>query len=273
MKIRSLASILALQTIFTFQLQAVDIIAHRGASFDAPENTLSAMNLGWELKSDGCELDTRQTKDGINILCHDQTFKKTAGLDKSPTDLTYDEIKDLDVGLWKGAKWTGEKLPTLNQALDTIPAGKTMFVEVKWDNRPVSDTLVPSLIRDFKKSGKTAEQITVIAFNYEIAKQMKAQAPAYPVYFLASNEVDKKTKQPKFTVEKLIQLAKEAKLDGLDLSRNFPINKEFVKKIQDAGLKLCIWTVNDPEEAKKLASFGVDSITTDKPDLIRAAIQ
>src|SRR5687767_15370020 len=108
----------------------LEIIAHRGASYDAPENTMAAFRLGWEQQADANELDIYLTKDGKIILLHDKAIKRTTGVEGRPEELTLEELRKLDAGSWKGPKWAGEKLPLLDEVLATIPAGKRVFIEI-----------------------------------------------------------------------------------------------------------------------------------------------
>jgi len=127
------------------QTSAVDIIGHRGASHDAPENTLAAFKLGWEQGADAVELDIWLTKDGKIVCLHDADTKRTTGVLKKVAESTLDELRTLDAGTWKDAKWRGEKLPTLTEALAAIPAGKRLVIEIK-----AGVEILPELARDLK---------------------------------------------------------------------------------------------------------------------------
>ncbi|MBI3878377.1 MAG: glycerophosphodiester phosphodiesterase, partial [Verrucomicrobia bacterium] len=202
-------------------------------------------------------------KDGKLIISHDENTKRTTGVDKKIPQETFADLRALDAGSWKGAQWKGEKLPTLAEALATMPAGKRFFLEIK-----CGPEILPEFERIIKASGKKNEQLVVIAFSYEVARQAKERFPALRVYWLYDWKKDKDTGIA-FTTDELIAKAKAAKLDGLDLSFKGPIDAAYVKKVKDAGLKLYVWTVDDAAEAKKLASFGVDGITTNRPQWLR----
>ena len=159
----------------------VEIIAHRGASYDAPENTLESVRLGWEQKADAVEVDVFLSKDGEVVLHHDATTKKIAGVDRKVADQTFAELRQLDVGVWKGPRWKGVRIPKLDTVLATIPDGKRMFVEVK-----CGPEIIPALGRSFRKSGKSPNQLVVISFNYEVVKQAKAKFPQIKCFYLSS---------------------------------------------------------------------------------------
>tara|TARA_B100000745_G_C19782764_1_gene256469 strand:- start:6 stop:407 length:402 start_codon:yes stop_codon:yes gene_type:complete len=101
----------------------VEIIAHRGASHDAPENTLESVKLGWAQGADAVEVDVYLSKDGHIVVHHDSDTKKLAGVDRKVVDQTLAELRQLDVGAWKGPKWKGVRIPELDDVLATIPEG------------------------------------------------------------------------------------------------------------------------------------------------------
>ena len=246
----------------------VEIIAHRGASYDAPENTLESVRLGWEQGADAVEVDVYLSKDGHVVVHHDDTTKKLADVDRKVVDQTLAELRQLDVGSWKGAKWKGVRIPKLDDVLATIPEGRRMFVEVK-----CGPEIVPGLAVAFKRSGKKPEQLVVISFDYDVVRQAKARFPKIPCYHLSSFEQDKGTGKPKPSAEELIAKAKAAKLEGLNVSYKGLAYEPFIKKVQAAGLKLFTWTVNSPAEARRLTSLGIDGITTDRPGWLRERLK
>lgn len=242
---------------------AVEIVGHRGASFDAPENTLASMKLAWKQKADAIETDIHLSKDGKLVVLHDFDTKRVGGVDKKIVDQTWDELQKIDVGSWKNEKFDGEKIPTLDSFLKTIPDGKRIFIEIK-----IGTEILPELAKVLKASGKKAEQLAIITFKYDVAKAAKARFPKHQIYWLSSWAKDKKTGQfPK--IDEMIEQAKAAKLDGLDLNFNFPIDQAFVKKVHDAGLKIYTWTVDDVAVAKAEVEAGVDGITTNRPEFLR----
>src|SRR3954471_10535808 len=135
----------------------VEFISHRGESADAPENTLAAFKLAWERKVGAIELDVHLARDGTLVVCHDPDTKRTTGVPRRIKDSHWDELKGLDAGRWKGPAWAGEKLPTLGEALATIPDGARCFIEVK-----VGPEAVPALVEAVRASGKKPEQLAVI---------------------------------------------------------------------------------------------------------------
>jgi glycerophosphoryl diester phosphodiesterase len=246
---------------------AVEIVAHRGASHDAPENTLAAFQLGWEQKTDAGETDLWLAKDGQIIISHDVSTKRTTGVEKRIPDATLAELRALDAGAWKGDQWKGQKLPTLAETLATMPAGKRFFLEIK-----CGVEILPELERGLKAWGKPRKQIVLIAFSYKVATEAKARFPDIEVAWLYDWKKDKDT-GVKLSADEIIQRAKAAKVDGLDVEYKGPVDAEFVKKCKAAGLKVYAWTVDDAEAAKRLVAAGVDGITTNRPQWLREQLK
>ena len=248
-------------------LVAVEIIAHRGASYDAPENTLSALTLGWEQGADADELDVHLTKDGQIVVIHDADTKRTTGVNKVVSDSTLEELRGLDAGSWKGTKWKGETIQTLAEALETLPEGKRVFIEIK-----CGPEILPALERVLRASGKKPEQLVLIGFNHATMEKAMKRFPECPIYWLAGYKADKRTgRRPE--IETLIKKARSAGFNGLDLDFEFPITPKFVSKVNSAGLRLYVWTVDDPAVAARLAAAGVDGITTNRPGWLRERLK
>lgn len=243
-------------------ISAVEVIAHRGASYDAPENTLASLKLGFEQKADAGELDIHQTRDGKIVVMHDGNTARTTGVTNSIEAMSFAQVSQLEVGQW--GKWKGkafhQKVASLDQALALIPEGKRMFIEIK-----CGAEVLPELDRVLKNSGKKPAQTVLIGFGYETMVQAKKRASQLEVFWLVG--ADKNKKYP--PVDELITKAKAAKFDGLNLEQGFPIDGDFVKKVHAAGLKLYTWTVDDPAVARRLADAGVDGITTNRPQWLR----
>jgi len=246
-------------------LPATEIVAHRGASADAPENTLASFNLAWEQKADAIELDIYLTSDGKIICIHDKDTLRTTGKNLLVAGSTLAQLQALDAGTWKDARWKEERMPTLAEAIATIPAGKRVFIEIKTDEK-----LIPELQRVITASGRPVEQFVIISFNYEALEMARPVFPNIPLLWIIGAKKDKVTGKKSYPpLDPLVEKARTARLDGLDLHYEFPLDAAAVAKVKGAGLKLAVWTVDDPAAAKKLAALGVEAITTDKPAFLR----
>lgn len=244
------------------------VVAHRGASAYAPENTLAAFNLAWELGADAAEGDFHLTADGRIACCHDKTTERTGGQDLVVVESTYDALQAVEVGSWKDERFRGERIATLDDVLATVPAGKTFYVEVK-----CGPEIMPALGEALAASGLPADRVRVIAFDKEVIRAVKQALPEHEAYWLSSLRQDKESGAWKPSCEELIATAKEVGADGLDLQGRLEvIDAEFVSRCQDAGLSVHVWTVDDPQKATTFFDRGVASVTTNQPDTIRAAI-
>ena len=252
----------------TTSVSAVEILGHRGASYDAPENTLASVNLAWERKADAVEIDIYLSKDGKIVAYHDKTTKRIGGRDREVKEQTFDELQTLDVGAWKNAKYKAERIPTLTQILETIPDQKRLFIEIK-----CGPEVLPQLKQELAASGKTAAQTAIIGFEYETMQQAKQLMPELEVIWVFKVKQNKVTRKWQHKPDYYIQKAKAANLDGLDLGYNGFVNKAFVEQAKAADLPVYVWTVNKVADAKKLAAMGVTGITTDRPGLLLSALK
>jgi glycerophosphoryl diester phosphodiesterase len=239
--------------------RAVEFIGHRGASHDAPENTLAAFRLGWQ-QTEACELDIHLTQDGQIVVSHDSTTLRTTGVELKIAERALAELRALDAGKWKGPSWAGEKLPTLAEVLALQPDRKRLFIEIK-----CGAEILPELGRVLRAAGKRPGQIVLIGFKLATLQQAKKLFPDTPVLLLAG--LKKNTPPPQLA--DLIAKARAAGLDGLDLDYRLPIDATWVKTALEAKLQFYVWTVDDPTVAQKLVAAGVKGITTNRPQWLR----
>lgn len=246
----------------------VEIVGHRGASHDAPENTLESTALGWKQNADAVELDIMLSRDGKIVVIHDKDTKRLAGVDKPVVEQSFDELRTLDVGKWKGAPWEGTRIPLFRDVLASIPAGKRLFIEIKCGSE-----VLPELKRELAAAGRPAAQTALIGFSHKTIADAKQAFPDLQVFWIVDIKPNPKTGKVPPTVEELIKGANDAGLDGLDLSAHESITPEYAAKILSSGLKLAVWTVNDAEIARQMIKAGVQSITTDRPGWMREQLQ
>ena len=243
--------------------ESVEIIAHRGASHDAPENTLAAAKLAWEQGADAVEVDIHLTKDKCIIVIHDYDTKRVAGVDRKVSEQTFEELRQLDAGSWKGAKWAGERLPSIEEVIATVPPGKKLVIEIKSG----VDT-VATLEKEIEGSPKRG-RFAVIAFSFDVAREAKRRLPDLPVYWLWGFSDREKEQYGDPSLDDLIAKAMGAGLDGLDLNYRGPLTKEFVRNVSRVGMRVLVYTVDDPGAAQNLVDMGVAGITTNRPAFLR----
>jgi len=249
--------LLYVSSLFCFNLYAQNTmyIAHRGASYDAPENTLVSVKLAWQKNADAVEIDVHLSKDNRIIVIHDKDTKRTSGEKLVVKETNSDELRKMDVGGFKGSDFIGEKIPFLEEVIETIPAGKKLFIEIK------CGTEVLPYLKDIVEKSSKKEQLMIIGFNFEVVENAKNLIPGVPAYWLHFNVVGEYDK-------KWIEKAKQAGLDGLNF-RFKGITPGYAKAVHEAGLKIFTWTVDDPKEAKRLIELGIDGITTNRPEWLK----
>lgn len=246
--------------------EAFEIIAHRGASDSAPENTLAAVNAAWQQGADAVEVDVHLTLDGRILVIHDKTTSRTTGVAKSVARHTANELRRLNIMDRHHSGSIAEKIPTLAEVVETIPDGKRLFIDIK-----CGVGIVPELIRTLRASGKQASQLVVLSWRFGIARRIKNSLPNVTVYILRPA-----IGNPRLTpilqnlaLRRLIWLCHHADLDGIDVEHTRILNANTVRYAHRLRLRITTWTVNSLHEAKRLKAIGVDGITTDHPLLMK----
>ena len=240
----------------------VEVIGHRGASTEAPENTLAANDLAFQQKADGIEVDVRLTKDNQLVCMHDKSAFRTAGKKNLIKESTLNQLKSLDVGKWKGEKWSGEAIPSLHEVLSEMPLDKKIFIEVKEG----IETIDP-LIEDIQKNKLDPKYISIISFHQEVVKRVKQAMESLTVNFLIAFSSPKE-----FLDEEVLLKLLEFNLDGVGAESHSRLSRNFVELISEKNKKVHVWTVDDIHQAKKYKEMGLSSITTNVPGLIKSAL-
>ena len=240
------------------------IIAHRGASADAPENTLAAVRLAWEQGADAVEVDLRLTRDGQVVVLHDATTRRTADGELAVAGATLAQLRALDAGSFKGAAWRGEPIPTLREVLASVPPGRRIVLELK-NGAELLGPLAADLAAAGAADGLPLERVVLITFQEEVARLAKARLRAASVLWLADPRRARLGEGLPQTVRRLVATASRAGLDGLHLCAHPGLHAGLVEEAHAARLSLFVWTVDHPAEAERLLRAGVDAITTDVP--------
>jgi glycerophosphoryl diester phosphodiesterase len=251
------------------------IIAHRGASNAAPENTMEAFNLAWNLGADGIEGDFHLTHDGHIVAIHDANTGKVSGgkIKLLVKKANLKELQGIDVGSWKDKKYSGARIPTLEQVIDSVPDGKKIFVEIKCGTE-IMAPLIKVLDQRMKERPELANQISFIAFDYHVIKACRKQWPEIEANFLESYKKTKATGTWTPDQNDVFQTLKVSLASGLGTQANEEvIDSGFVKRLRKSKLSFHCWTINDIETARHFRDLGVDSITTDFPKRIRDGLK
>lgn len=238
------------------------IVAHRGASHDAPENTLPAFELAWQQGAKAIEGDFHLTRDKRVICIHDSNTRKYGGPHRVVRKSILAELKRIDAGSWKGEQWTGTRFPSLDEVLQTIPNDGKLYLEIKSSPR-----ILRHLYKAVDASKTSSRQIVVIAFSARVIRKLKRERPEFKAFLLSDLETlsdDRLLPSP----ESLVKAARNCHADGLSVFAHPDFSKEHANTILDSGLSLHTWTIDDPKEAQRWTALGAQSITTNKPALL-----
>ncbi len=247
------------------------ILAHRGASAYAPENTIGAFRLAHELGADGIELDVQLTRDKIPIVLHDDTVDRTTNGKGRVSDLTIAEIALLDAGGWKTEDYRGEPIPTLAQVFDGL---------ADW-LRPVGHAR-PCLINVelkteyFFTDGLEQQVLNVIA-RYGLQDRILLSSFS-PLSLHRARSINRSLPRGMLYDSTLPLHLRKAWLrfwaDPQAMHPEAPmIDTAYMSWAQQKKLQVNAWTVDDPAEAQRLAALGVHAIITNRPDVIRDALK
>lgn len=242
------------------------IVAHRGASAEAPENTLPAFELAWRQGADAIEGDFHLSGDGEIVCIHDFDTLRTGGKRLVIAETELEVLRELDVGSWFGEAWRGTRIPTLAEVLATVPEGKVIYIEIK-----VGPEILPRLFEVLEASGLEERQIVIISFNAELIHDLKLKAPQLTANWLTAFETGPSGELRPGIIPILRQL-EHLRANGLGAQAHAALGVDFVRAIRDAGFGFHVWTVNDPGRARTLLDWGAQSITTNAPAAMRAGL-
>lgn len=236
------------------------IIAHRGASAHAPENTLPSFAAALKTKCDLIELDYYHSADKVPVVFHDKELDRTsdapAVLGKTklkPEDVTLADLQKLDAGKWFKPEFAGAKVPTLDEALNVIQAGGMTLIERKAGD---ASTIV-KMLDDKKLRGN----VVVQAFDWKYIADCHRLAPDLVLGCLGSKELDAKK----------IAEAKKAGAAAIGWKES-DLNAENIAAVHAAGMKCWAYTVNDRRRGKQLIDAGIDGLITDDPAYMKGLL-
>jgi len=241
---------------------SAEIIAHRGSSYLAPENTLASFQLGWQ-ETTTCELDIQPTLDGRLLVIHDASAKRTTGTDFAVAEHTLSELQQLDAGSWKGLQWKGEKLPSLDEVFAAMPEDKRLLIEIK-----AGPEVIPELSCVIHASDKE-KQLALQSFSYPACVEARKAFPNISLYLLIASQQNLLTLAWRHTSDDAILKATVAGLDGINVDENALTHVDDVQKIHSAGLKVHVWTIDEVSDAKRLLDLGVDGLITNRPGWLK----
>ena len=234
----------------------IRVIAHRGFSGRAPENTLVAIRRAIETGADMVEIDVTMTADGHVILLHDETLDRTTDGLGVPTEMTLDEIQRLDAGSWFSPEFAGERIPTLTKALEMVKDRILINVEIK--SEAVVHGVVPQVAALINEHGMI-DQVVVSSFSPEALRLMKVTDPAVVTASLFNKELHA-GRDP-------LEILQEVGARGYNISAK-RVTEAVIERCHRHDIPVSVYTVNEPEEMRRLMEMGVDAVFTDSPDLM-----
>lgn len=230
------------------------IIAHRGASGYAPENTRASILEGLKRGCDGFEVDVQLTKDNKVVVFHDWSLERTSNGNGFLKEKTLGQLKTLDIGNWFSKEFKGEKVLTLEELLGIIPEEKLLNIEIKVRHGEINQ-IEEKVLEILERHARINSNIIISSFDHRIIKKIKETKPEIQVGLLiTAGLLNMKNYISNFD------------LYSVHCGGEF-ISKINVEELKNNNIKIYAWTVNTVEEAKTLDSFGVDGIITNYPDI------
>lgn len=238
--------------------------AHRGASHDAPENTLAAFQLAAQQGADGIELDVTLSTDGEVVVIHNDTVDATTDGSGAVSALPLAALKELDAGAWFGPGFAGERIPTLAEVLEAVGDRLLINVELKGLSHRADglEARVAALIARHN----LAARVIVSAFNPLRLRRMRRIAPGLPLGFLHED-------QSPVWLRTLAGML----LSGVNPEADHPcdpmVTPEYLARARRRDQRVNVWVINEPARMRALRDMGVDLIITDRPGILRGVLQ
>jgi glycerophosphoryl diester phosphodiesterase len=237
-------------------------IAHRGASAAAPPNTLAAFEKAIDLGADGIEFDVHLSADGVPVVIHDATVDATTDGSGQVAEMTLAQLKQLDAGSRFAPAFAGERIPTLEEVLETMGSRLLLNVELKstslWDSG-----LERAIVAQVKRHGLD-ERVLFSSFNPFSLWRIKRSAPHIPIGLLYVPSLP----LPLYQVLLAALVPHEA-----CHPEHATVDARYVAWARRRGYRVNVWTVDEPDEMRRLIGLGVDGIITNVPDVLSQVLE
>ncbi|HEY7316999.1 MAG TPA: glycerophosphodiester phosphodiesterase family protein [Candidatus Binatia bacterium] len=231
-------------------------VAHRGASGHFPENTRLAFEKAIEADADMIELDCQQTRDGHIVVFHDERLRRTTGASGNVRSKSLEQLKQLDVGLWKKKSFKGERVLTLEEVLALIVGRVGLCLDIKQFNGSQPGIEIKLLFT--LSHYDYLDQTIFSSFNYQCLERVREFAPEARIGLIVAKGIKE---DPFAAAERLgagsVHVQKEI------------VTRPFLEKAWDAGLDVHVWTVNNAHEIAKFAALGVQGVVSDYPEKLK----
>jgi glycerophosphoryl diester phosphodiesterase len=232
------------------------VIAHRGYSHAAPENTLAAIRLGLVSGAELVEIDVRLTRDGVPVLMHDDGLRRTAGRSERVRELDAAEVASLDAGSWFSPQFAKERVPTLTEALDIVTAERPMLVEIKEADAGEATA------RAISAAG-AVDRVVIQSFLPEALAGARKALPEAPIGLLLP-ALEGYAREAQEWVSEVSR--RVAVCGGCFAAVAYPaVGPRLVEYLARRGQSVWAWTVDSEERMIELASWGVGGIITNVP--------
>jgi glycerophosphoryl diester phosphodiesterase len=230
------------------------IIAHRGASVHAPENTLAAFQRAVEEGADWIELDVQEDADGVVVVQHDSDFMKQAGRALKTWEATQEDLRQLDVGSWFAPAFADERVPSLRQALELARGKLGVVIELKYYGH---DHQLESRVVEIVEATGMQDSVVIMSLKYAGIRKARAIRPDWSYGLLTSVNVGNPLR---------------LELDFLAVN-SAAASRSLIRRAHKRGFEIYAWTVNEPVQMSVLLSRGVDGLITDDPGLARRVME
>ncbi len=237
----------------------VNVIAHRGASSRAPQNTLAAFEKAIELGADMVELDVHLSKDGRIVVMHDSTVDSTTDGSGKISEMTLEEIKNLDAGSHFDEEFSGERVPTLEEVLELTEDEIGLNIELK--TRSEENEGLEEKVLNLLDKYDTTETVMISTFSFDSAKKVNDINANIPVGLLYLTLP--------LTAWHAKRIHKKRPWADAAHPWHWTIGERHVRKIHELGVDVNVWTVDSERNIKKMIDHGVDGIITNKPELVK----
>lgn len=228
----------------------VRLVAHRGASGSAPENTLAALHRARALGADGAEVDVQRTSDGVLVLVHDDSWLRTTGCDRRVAEVPWSTVRTLDAGAWRGPQWAGERVPRLEDVLDLVREDWWLDLEIK---SPAYHPGIAAQIVDAVRRAGVQSRVLLTSFDTALVEDLAGRVTDIELGYLAF-DLD-----PGDHPQVHALAVHHAALERAP---------EEVRRVT-AARRVLAWTVDDPQRAHRLALLGVRGVVTNYPERFR----
>jgi len=247
-------------------LKLPKVIGHRGAAAYAPENTIESIHTAADVGVEWVELDVKITKDHVPIIFHDDTLDRTTNGSGLVAELTYDEIKQYECGSWYGESFTGIKIPSLEEAVDAlIERGLGLNLEIKPCPGREKETAEAAL-DILSQIWDDHDRLLISSFQHVSLEVAMDIAEEWYRGLLLAPENDEETGAAVINPN-WRDMADYLNVKTINLAQSIA-TRENIEDIIDAELHPLVFTVNEPMDARKLQSWGVDAVFSDEPDVI-----